>query len=300
MTWEQAARTASDSPEGAVSSVPTSHCHRLPLLQLNQGKPGPSLTPAVAVGVLGKCPHCRVAPGEQRGPWEQNRKIWVTQRFLAWGAAAASRAQRERGGQAGRDPLEESGQRTVGSGMGMRGLEMLIKSDVWGLTGGRSGGSHALPGARFPSLPWQTLGPISALVISSSSSSSSDSSWPAARASSSNRDVDVLAVTALSQAQKTPPCSWTPASGEAPPARSCSAWGTVPWAAHEPMATQPCSRGSWRAAAHPHCSHTGSARLLACHSAASLCFFPSCNCFDLHSRGSLLKINVSWMLLPIA
>lgn len=235
MTWEQAARTASDSPEGAVSSVPTSRCHRLPLLQLNQGKPGPSLTPAVAVGVLGKCPHCRVRrAGEQRGPWEQNRKIWVTQRFLAWGAAAASRAQRERGGQAGRDPLEESRQRTVGSGTGMRGLEMPIKSDVWGLTGGRSGrsqarvpGCHALPGARFPSLPWQTLGPISALVISSSSSSSSsiDSSWPAARASSSNRDVDVLAVTALSQAQKTPPCSWTPVSGEAPPSQELLCMG---------------------------------------------------------------------------
>lgn len=29
-------------------------------------------------------------------------------------------------------------------------------------------------------------------------------------------------------------------------------------------------------------------------------FASSRNCFDLHSRGSLLKINVSWMLLPMA
>lgn len=231
----------------------------------------------------------------------------MTQRFLAWSTAAASRAQRERGGQVGRDPLGESRQRTVGSGAGMSGLEVPIKSGVWGLMGGRSGGSqarvagcHALPGpgtfllADAPPCLGKCWGPSRHWCPAPTP----PGPWPVLPP-----PTGMLTCVQLLCSVK--PRKHLPARGHQPPERlpsanCCSAWGTVPWAAHEPVPAQPRSRGSRRAATRPRCSHTGSARLLACHSPASLCFFPSRNCFDLHSRGSLLKINVSWMLLPMA
>lgn len=80
---------------------------------------------------------------EQRGSWEQNRNVRVTQRFLARGAASGSRAQRERGGQAGRDPLEESGQSTMGLRNGDEGPGNTRQKWCWGVTGGRPGGGQA-------------------------------------------------------------------------------------------------------------------------------------------------------------
>lgn len=98
----------------------------LPFLELNPGEkagvfaphPGPSCRREGALAA-GWHPGCRsrassAGAREQRGSWEQHGEVRVTQRFLAWGAAGASRAQRERGGQAGRNPLEEPGQRTTG------------------------------------------------------------------------------------------------------------------------------------------------------------------------------------------
>lgn len=45
-------------------------------------------------------------------------------------------------------------------------------------------------------------------------------------------------------------------------------------------------------------SHPGSS--VSSPAALLLPFASSRSCFDLHSRGSVLKINVSWMLLPMA
>lgn len=84
-----------------------------------------------------------LAPGEQRGSWEQNRKVRVTQGFLARGTAGASPAPHERGGQVGRDTLEESGQRTVGLRSGDKGAWEHPSKVVWGVIEERPGGGQA-------------------------------------------------------------------------------------------------------------------------------------------------------------
>lgn len=58
------------------------------------------------------------------------------------------------------------------------------------------------------------------------------------------------------------------------------------------------STGLLRVAACLCHSHPGSS--VSSPAALLLPFASSHSCFDLHSRGSVLKLNVSWMLLPMA
>lgn len=60
------------------------------------------------------------------------------------------------------------------------------------------------------------------------------------------------------------------------------------------------STGLLRVAACLCHSHSGSSVSSPAALFLPFAFASSRSCFDLHSRGSLLKINVSWMLLPMA
>lgn len=95
---------------------------------------------------------------------------------------------------------------------------------------------------------------------------------------------------------KPPPCAWTPVSREGPPPPG-AALRRAPW---EPVPAQPRSGGPGEP---PHARTAPTQPAIVSSPAALLlpfAFASSRNCFDLHSRGSLLKINVSWMLLPMA
>lgn len=201
----------------------------------------------------------------QRGPWEQNRKVWVTQRFLAW--EQWSQVSTAGGEPVGRDPLGQLGTRgwehpweARGLGTGPPGSDGSCRGESRSCSSSWSRGREEKGFAKPSHCRWaqQAHSPQSTVLCPR---------------------VEVL-------------CSHHARATEVPPTCPHCFLGL-------PVSPFPKAEPPHVAL---HRAEPTPAALISTPAAPRPPFASpsSCTRFDLPSRGLLLKINVLWTLLPVA